>query len=64
MSCHVRRFHNAHKAPYVLIICLREFRNLITTFLIILVVRELPGEHRAVGVLRRHVVVPRWGLRW
>jgi hypothetical protein len=34
---------------------------LITTFLINLVVQELPGEHRAAGVLRRHVVVPRWG---
>jgi hypothetical protein len=27
-----------------------------------LVVRELPREHRAAGVLRRHVV-PRWGWR-
>jgi hypothetical protein len=53
-----------NKVPYELITCLREFRNFITTFLINLVVRELPGEHRATGVLRRHVVVPRWGWRW
>jgi hypothetical protein len=38
-----------------------EFRNSITTFLINLVVRELRGKHRATRVLRRHVVVPRWG---
>jgi hypothetical protein len=45
-----------NEAPYVLIKCFREFRNFITTFLMNLVVRELPEEHRAVGVLRRHEV--------
>jgi hypothetical protein len=47
--------------PYLVLTCLREFRYLITTNLINLVVRVLPGEHRAAGVLGRHVVVPSWG---
>jgi hypothetical protein len=37
-----------------------EFKIFIATFLMNLVVRELPREHRVAGVLRRHVV-PRWG---
>jgi hypothetical protein len=43
--------------------CLREFKIFIATFLMNLVVLELPREHRAARVLRRHVV-PRWGWRW
>jgi hypothetical protein len=57
-------FYNPNKASYLLITCLREFRNLIATFLINLVVRELPRKHKAARVLRQHVVVPRWGWRW
>jgi hypothetical protein len=60
----VRRFYYPNHAPYLVITCLREFRNLITTFLINLVVRELPRQHRASGVLGRHMVVPSWGWRW
>jgi hypothetical protein len=60
LQWHVRRFYRNH-APYLVITCLREFRNLIATFLINLVVRELPRQHRASGVLGRHIVVPRWG---
>jgi hypothetical protein len=35
--------------------CLREFKIFIATFLMNRVVRELPREHKAAGVLRRHV---------
>jgi hypothetical protein len=48
-------------APNLVLTCLGDFRNLITTFLINLVGRELPREHRAVRVLRRRVVVSAGG---
>jgi hypothetical protein len=64
LQWHVWCLYNPNKAPYVLITCLSEFRNLITTILINLVVRELAREHRATVVLQQHVVVPRWGWRW
>jgi hypothetical protein len=60
LQWHVRRSYYPNHAPYVVLTSLREFRNLITIFN--LVVRELPREHRVVGVLRRHVVVPSWGV--
>jgi hypothetical protein len=64
LQWHVRRFYYPNHVPYLVITCLREFRNLITTFLINLVVRELPRQHRASGVLGLHIVVPSWGWRW
>jgi hypothetical protein len=60
LQWYVRCLNNPNKASYVPITCLWEFRNFITPFLINLVVRELPGEHRATGVLRRNVVL-KWG---